>query len=115
MTLRIFSAVLTAIFGFLSSPLVSWPNEKELEASKCHFSPNLGGYHCHRGPLAWHFFSSKEEMLHLLEQSRINPGAPPTTENRPPSLPSNGTPKQPCGQEEGPTPIVCGNGIEREP
>ena len=37
------------------------------DAYVCHHNRKLGGYHCHRGPLAGQSFASKEEMLERLK------------------------------------------------
>lgn len=39
-----------------------------LDSLGCHHNRKLGGYHCHRGPLAGRSFASKEEALKALEQ-----------------------------------------------
>ena len=38
-----------------------------LDAHGCHHDRKNGGYHCHQGPLAGKYFSSKSEMLAALE------------------------------------------------
>ncbi len=40
-----------------------------LDAYGCHHNRKLGGYHCHRGPLAGRAFASKEEMLRVLREN----------------------------------------------
>ena len=41
-----------------------------LDAYGCHHDRKAGGYHCHRGPFAGQFFSSKEEMLKKLSADK---------------------------------------------
>jgi hypothetical protein len=49
-----------------------------LDAYGCHHNRKLGGYHCHRGPLAGRAFASKEEMLRVLrENAPVRPAPQP--------------------------------------
>ncbi len=48
-----------------------------LDAYGCHHNRKLGGYHCHRGPLAGRAFASKEEMLHVLKEQSTTRSVPP--------------------------------------
>lgn len=41
-----------------------------LDGLGCHHNRKLGGYHCHRGPLAGQSFGSKSEAIRALEGSR---------------------------------------------
>ena len=45
----------------------AYPHGGGLDAYGCHHNRKLGGYHCHRGPLAGQSFASKEEMLERLK------------------------------------------------
>ena len=38
-----------------------------LDGQGCHHNRKVGGYHCHRGPLAGQSFQSKEEAMRALE------------------------------------------------
>jgi hypothetical protein len=58
-----------------------------LDSYGCHNDRKHGGYHCHRGTLAGQSFSSKQEMLQVLE------GAAPSGRS---SL-RGGAPAQRCG------------------
>lgn len=68
MPCRVVWTLLIAVTCFLMSPSVIRSTGDTLEIYDCHHSPKLGGYHCHRGPLAWQFFASKEEILRTLER-----------------------------------------------
>ena len=50
--------------------LPAYPHGGGLDAYGCHHDRKAGGYHCHRGPLAGQFFSSKEEMLKKLSADK---------------------------------------------
>ena len=60
--------------GFALSLLLiahhAYPHGGGLDAYGCHHDRKAGGYHCHRGPLAGQFFSSKEEMLKKLSADK---------------------------------------------
>ena len=59
--------------GFVLSLLLvrpAYPHGGGLDAYGCHHNRKLGGYHCHRGPLAGQFFSSEEEMLKKLSPDK---------------------------------------------
>jgi hypothetical protein len=45
----------------------AYPHGGGLDADGCHHNRKLGGYHCHRGPLAGQSFASKEKMLERLK------------------------------------------------
>jgi endonuclease YncB( thermonuclease family) len=59
--------LLAGLLIFISATL-SFAHGGGLDAYGCHHDRKLGGYHCHRGPLAGQAFSSKEEMLGVLQQ-----------------------------------------------
>lgn len=66
--------VLLGFFLFLVLPTDALPHGGGLDKFGCHHNRKIGGYHCHRGPLAGQVFSSKEEMLaKLKEQERLEP------------------------------------------
>lgn len=45
----------------------AWAHGGGLDGYGCHHNRKVGGYHCHRGPLAGQHFESKNEMLKRLE------------------------------------------------
>lgn len=65
---------LVAVFIFISLMLFNldfaFAHGGGLDTYGCHHNRKQGGYHCHRGPFAGESFSSKEEMLMKLEESK---------------------------------------------
>lgn len=60
----------------------AWAHGGGLDALGCHHNRKLGGYHCHRGPLAGQSFASKEEALRALKGSQQAPQqAPPQVQS----------------------------------
>ena len=51
---------------FLCTTLPAYPHGGGLDAHGCHNNRKAGGYHCHRGPLAGHSFTSQDQMLKKL-------------------------------------------------
>ena len=51
---------------FLCAVMPAYPHGGGLDGYGCHNNRKVGGYHCHRGPLAGQSFNSKEEMLKKL-------------------------------------------------
>ena len=67
MTIRLLPALLVACViagGTLSSVLA---HDGGLDSTGCHHNRKLGGYHCHRGPLAGQSFGSKAEAQRALQ------------------------------------------------
>ena len=60
--------ILALLFVWLFLRLVSraYSHGGGLDTYGCHNNRKVGGYHCHRGPLAGQSFQSKEEMLRQL-------------------------------------------------
>jgi len=56
------------ILCLLSVPLGLDSHGGGLDSLGCHHNRKLGGYHCHRGPLAGRSFASKDEALKALEK-----------------------------------------------
>jgi hypothetical protein len=52
----------------------AYPYSGGLDSYACHHNRKVGGYHCHRGPLAGQSFTSKEEMLKKLSADKIDAG-----------------------------------------
>ncbi len=52
----------------------AYPHGGGLDGLGCHHNRKLGGYHCHRGPLAGQGFTSKSEALRALEGSNARQG-----------------------------------------
>jgi hypothetical protein len=50
-----------------------------LDAYGCHHNRKLGGYHCHRGPLAGMAFGSQAEMLEQLRGTERKADVTPRT------------------------------------
>lgn len=48
-------------------------HEGPLDAHGCHYDRNVGGYHCHKGTFAGHYFESREEMLQFLQLHMAEP------------------------------------------
>ena len=48
----------------------AWAHGGGLDGYGCHHDRELGGYHCHRGPLAGQSFSSKTEAIGALQETR---------------------------------------------
>ena len=63
------SIVLAFLFLTLSPQLVE-SHGGGLDSFGCHHNRKLGGYHCHRGPMAGQAFFSKSEMIQALEGSK---------------------------------------------
>ena len=61
--------LLSSLLIFISATL-SFAHGGGLDAYGCHHDRKQGGYHCHRGSLAGQTFSSKEEMLRVLQQTK---------------------------------------------
>jgi hypothetical protein len=51
----------------------AYAHDGPLDAHGCHHDHNVGGYHCHRGTFAGHYFESKEEMLQMLQLHLADP------------------------------------------
>lgn len=49
-------------------PLGAWAHGGGLDSLGCHHNRKAGGYHCHRGPLAGQYFSSKAEAQRALDK-----------------------------------------------
>src|SRR5688572_3648245 len=49
-----------------------------LDSLGCHRDRKLGGYHCHKGPLAGRYFASKAEALSALRLAQTAPELAPT-------------------------------------
>jgi endonuclease YncB( thermonuclease family) len=49
-----------------------------LDSRGCHRDRKLGGYHCHKGPLAGRHFASKAEALSALGSAQVAPELAPT-------------------------------------
>src|SRR5690606_8530687 len=62
-TLRVVTLVVVTA---LLAPAVARSHGGGLDALGCHHDRTAGGYHCHRGPLAWRFFGSKAEAVAAL-------------------------------------------------
>lgn len=60
-----------------------YAHESPLDAHGCHYDRNVGGYHCHKGTFAGHYFESREEMLQFLQLHMSEPR--PTEEVEPES------------------------------
>ena len=59
-----------------------------LDALGCHHNRKLGGYHCHRGPLAGQSFRSKSEALAVLGRTQPQPTPKAAPAARPPQEPA---------------------------
>jgi hypothetical protein len=73
--MKLASLLLGLAIGLLVSLLLAipaYPHGGGLDAYGCHHNRKLGGYHCHRGPLAGQSFDSKEEMLKKLSTQKAN-------------------------------------------
>ena len=57
----------------------------------------MGGYHCHRGPLAGQHFSSQNEMLRGLNTSRSKPAEPQEKKTDRACVIEDGTGRTVCG------------------
>jgi len=64
----------------------AYPHGGGLDAYGCHHNRKLGGYHCHRGPLAGQSFASKEEMLERLKSKGDKASQPSPVEKTRPQL-----------------------------
>ena len=62
-----------------------------LDQYGCHHDRKVGGYHCHRGPLAGESFASQAEMLEqwkALTKNQTEDLAVPRPGSPPPTIPS---------------------------
>lgn len=67
------ASLLTVLLTAWSSAGIVHAHEGPLDAHGCHYDRNVGGYHCHKGTFAGHYFESREEMLQLLQLHMAEP------------------------------------------
>ena len=67
MIAQVFLALLLSLTTVLVAAGPVRAHSGGLDAHGCHHDRKNGGYHCHQGPLAGKYFSSKSEMLAALE------------------------------------------------
>jgi hypothetical protein len=58
---------------FLCVALPGYPHGGGLDAYGCHHKRKVGGYHCHRGPLAGQSFASQDDMLKRIAAEKTIP------------------------------------------
>ncbi len=76
-------AATIAVIFFLPSQAFS--NGGGFDALGCHHNRKLGGYHCHRGPLAGQSFASKEEAMSQLPNAQEVPRTAPAPNSASPT------------------------------
>ncbi len=69
---------LCALLLAIILPSIAYPHGGGLDAYGCHHNRKQGGYHCHRGPNAGKYYSSKEEMLQSGAKEETSPAIQPT-------------------------------------
>lgn len=67
------SPYFSAVLPLLMLAGGAYAHEGPLDAYGCHYDRDLGGYHCHRGTFAGHYFDSKEEMLQMMQLHMSEP------------------------------------------
>lgn len=83
---RIVWGAVVAVLAMLVQSIASAHGGKA-DSYGCHNNRKLGGYHCHKGPLAGRSFSSQAEMLAALGKAQPEE-APQAPEKRLTSMPS---------------------------
>ncbi len=84
--MRAYMAILVALVVLLAFHENALAHSGGLDSLGCHHNRKLGGYHCHRGPLAGQSFRSKSEALDALRGAR----PPSTPKELPAARPSQG-------------------------